>query len=75
MAYQLPRFIPSVRCINIDFHGDLGLPGEFCYPLNMESPFGINPLVVDLDTKGGGTSLQAIAVSAMYYTKIISLTI
>ncbi|WP_256875370.1 hypothetical protein [Nostoc sp. C052] len=41
----------------------------------MESPFGINPLVVDLDTKGGGTSLQAIAVSAMYYTKIISLTI
>lgn len=28
---------------------------------NMESPFGINPLVVDLDTKGGGPSLQAIA--------------
>ncbi|MHC5938148.1 hypothetical protein [Nostoc sp.] len=41
----------------------------------MESPFGIKPLVVDLDTKGGGPSLQAIAVSAMYYTKIISLTI
>jgi hypothetical protein len=65
IAYELPRFIPSVRCISIDFHGDLGLPGEVCYPLNMESPYGINPLIVDLDTKGGGPSLQAIAVAAI----------
>jgi len=33
--------------------------------LNMESPHGINPLVVDLDTKGGGPNLQAIAVAAI----------
>lgn len=65
IAYELPRFIPSVRCISIDFHGDLELPGEVCYPLNMESPFGINPLIIDLDTKGGGPSLQAIAVAAI----------
>ena len=31
----------------------------------MESPHGINPLVVDLDTKGGGPGLQAIAVAAI----------
>lgn len=65
IAYELPRLISSVRCINIDFHGDLELPGEVCYPLNMESPHGINPLVIDLDTKGGGPSLQAIAVAAI----------
>jgi type IV secretory pathway VirB4 component len=65
IAYELTRFISSVHCIIIDFHGDLELPGEVCYPLNMESPYGINPLVVDLDTKGGGPSLQAIAVSAI----------
>ncbi|PHJ59022.1 cell division protein FtsK [Nostoc linckia z18] len=65
IAYELPRLISSVRCIIVDFHGDLELPGEVCYPLNMESPHGINPLVVDLDTKGGGPSLQAIAVAAI----------
>lgn len=65
IAYELPRFYPSVRCISIDFHGDLGLPNEICYPLNMESPYGINPLIIDLDTKGGGPSLQAIAVAAI----------
>lgn len=65
IAYELTRFISSVRCILIDFHGDQQLPGEVCYPLNMESPYGINPLVVDLDTKGGGPSLQAIAVAAI----------
>jgi type IV secretory pathway VirB4 component len=65
LAYELPRFISSVRCIVLDFHGDQELPDEVCYPLNMESPYGINPLVVDLDTKGGGPSLQAIAVAAI----------
>ncbi|MHC5818967.1 MAG: ATP-binding protein [Nostoc sp.] len=65
IAYELPRFIPSVHCITLDFHGDQELPGEVHYPLNMESPYGINPLVVDLDTKGGGPSLQAIAVAAI----------
>lgn len=65
IAYELSRFFPSVKIITIDFHGDQELPGEVCYPLNMESPYGINPLVVDLDTKGGGPSLQAIAVATI----------
>jgi len=65
IAYELPNLFPIIRLVLIDFHSDLDLPNEVCYPLNMESPHGINPLVVDLDTKGGGPSLQAIAVAAI----------
>lgn len=65
IAYELPSLFSEVRIFVIDFHGDQHLPGEICYPLNMESPYGINPLTVDLDTKGGGPSLQAIAVAAL----------
>jgi type IV secretory pathway VirB4 component len=65
IAYELPKVFSTVRVITVDFHGDLELPGEVCYPLNMESPYGINPLTVDLDTKGGGPNLQAIAVAAI----------
>ncbi len=65
IAHELPRLFSSVRLIIIDFHGDQELPDEVCYPLNMESPYGINPLVVDLDTKGGGPNLQAISVAAV----------
>ena len=31
----------------------------------MESPHGVNPLTIDLDTKGGGPALQAIAVAGI----------
>ena len=65
LAYEIPKFFEGVRIILIDFHGDLELPTETCYPLNMESAYGINPKIVDLDTKGGGPSLQAIAVAAI----------
>ena len=65
IAYELPKLFPEVRVVVIDFHGDQELPGEVCYPLNMESPHGINPLTIDLDTKGGGPALQAIAVAAI----------
>jgi type IV secretory pathway VirB4 component len=65
IALELPNLFPDIRLILIDFHSDLDLPNEVCYPLNMESPYGINPLVIDLDTKGGGPSLQAIAVAAI----------
>ncbi len=65
LAYELPKLFPTVRIMIVDFHGDLELPNETCYPLDMESPHGINPLVVDLDTKGGGPNLQAIAVAAI----------
>jgi hypothetical protein len=65
LAYELPKLFPTVRIITIDLHGDQELPGEVCYPLDMESPYGINPLTVDLDTKGGGPALQAIAVAVI----------
>ncbi|MBD2771973.1 ATP-binding protein [Iningainema tapete] len=65
IAYELPKLFSQLRIILIDFHGDLELPQEAYYPLNMESPLGINPLTIDLDTKGGGPNLQAIAVAAI----------
>ena len=64
IAYELPQLFPDVRRVIVDFHGDQELPGEVHYPLDMESKFGINPLTIDLDTKGGGPALQAIAVAA-----------
>ena len=65
IAYELPRnSFPMCGESSIDFHGDQELPGEVHYPLDMESKFGINPLTIDLDTKGGGPALQAIAVAA-----------
>lgn len=51
--------------ILIDFHGDQDIAGETVYPLHMASPWGINPLVVNLDPEGGGPNLQAIAVAAV----------
>jgi hypothetical protein len=53
------------KIILIDFHGDQDVEGETCYPLHMASPWGINPLVVNLDPEGGGPNLQAIAVVAV----------
>lgn len=63
IAHGLQSWLP-VKIIIVDYHGDQELPGETCYPLNQQSPYGINPLVVDLDPKGGGPKLQAIAVAA-----------
>lgn len=71
LAYELPKLFPAVRLAIIDFHGDQSLPGEVCYPLDMESPHGINPLTIDLDTKGGGPALQAIAVAAIFRKSLV----
>lgn len=64
IAIELQRVYPDIRIIVVDYHGDQELSGETLYELNQESPHGINPLVVDLDPKGGGPNLQAIAVAA-----------
>ncbi|HEY9874484.1 MAG TPA: type IV secretion system DNA-binding domain-containing protein [Candidatus Obscuribacterales bacterium] len=50
--------------ILVDFHGDQALQGEQCYEFHMASSHGINPLEINLDPKGGGCNLQAIAVAA-----------
>jgi hypothetical protein len=64
LAYELHRVYPALQMVIIDFHGDQGQAGETCFPLHMSSPWGINPLVVNLDPEGGGPNLQAIAVTA-----------
>lgn len=63
LAYELSRQGTNVRVI--DFHGDQSLPGETVYPMHMSSPWGINPLVLNLDREGGGPNLQAIQVSLL----------
>lgn len=64
IALELRRVFPDIRIIVVDYHGDQQLPDETLYELNQSSPHGINPLVVDIDPKGGGPNLQAIAVAA-----------
>ncbi|KJH70258.1 ATP-binding protein [Aliterella atlantica] len=65
IAYGLSRTYPDMQVILIDFHGDQKVLGETIYPLHMASPYGINPLLVNLDPEGGGPNLQAIAVAAV----------
>ena len=48
IAYELPKLFPTIKNIIIDYHGDQQLPNEVCYPLDMESPFGINPEVLNV---------------------------
>jgi Cdc6-like AAA superfamily ATPase len=43
IAYELPKLFPTIKSIIIDYHGDQQLPNEVCYPLDMESPYGISP--------------------------------
>jgi type IV secretory pathway VirB4 component len=64
LAYELHRYYPQLQIVIIDFHGDQEQAGETAYPLHMSSPWGINPLVVNLDPEGGGPNLQAIAVTS-----------
>jgi energy-coupling factor transporter ATP-binding protein EcfA2 len=64
LAYELHRYYSGLQIVIIDFHGDQALADETCYPLHMSSPYGINPLVVNLDPEGGGPNLQAIAVTS-----------
>lgn len=65
IVFGLDSIYPTMKKILIDFHGDQEIQGEACYPLHMASPFGINPLIVNLDPEGGGPALQAIAVVAV----------
>lgn len=53
----------QVQVIVIDFHGDQAVEGETCYPIHMQSQWGINPLIINPDPEGGGPSLQAIQVA------------
>lgn len=63
IAYELHRTYPQMQVLLLDFHGDQQVEGEACYPLHATSPYGINPLTVNLDPEGGGPNLQAIQVA------------
>ncbi|ACK74112.1 conserved hypothetical protein (plasmid) [Gloeothece citriformis PCC 7424] len=63
IAYSIKQTYPAIQIFCIDFHGDQEIIGETCYPLHMASPYGINPLTINLDREGGGPNLQAIAVA------------
>ncbi len=65
LAYELHRTYQGMQVILTDFHGDQKVLGETVYPLHMASPYGINPLVINLDIEGGGPNLQAISVAAV----------
>jgi Cdc6-like AAA superfamily ATPase len=49
IAHELHANYPELQVILLDFHGDQEIVGETCYPLHMASPYGIKPLVVNLD--------------------------
>ena len=63
IVWELYQGFPT-RSIVLDFHGDQEISGEICYPIHMASNHGINPLVINKDPEGGGSSLQAISVAA-----------
>lgn len=65
IAYELHRTYEQMRLVILDFHGDQELEDETYYPLHMASPYGVNPLVVNLDPEGGGPNLQAIGIAAI----------
>ncbi|BFM39910.1 DUF87 domain-containing protein [Synechocystis sp. LKSZ1] len=62
----------AVQIVVIDFHGDQAIEGETCHPIHMESPHGINPLVINLDRQGGGPNLKAIEL-AMLLRKTLTM--
>jgi energy-coupling factor transporter ATP-binding protein EcfA2 len=65
IAYALHQTYPTVQVMLIDFHGDQEIQGEVCHAMHMSSPWGINPLVVNLDQEGGGPKLQSIQVATL----------
>lgn len=49
-------------CVLFDFHGDLAVPGVDTCPIAFDSDFGVNPLEVGLDPRGGGPDPQRFEV-------------
>lgn len=48
----------ATAVVILDLHGDLALNGAVTHELHFESRYGINPLVLSLDPKGGGPVAQ-----------------
>lgn len=48
----------ATAVVVLDVHGDLTIDGATIHELHFESKYGINPLVLSLDPKGGGPLAQ-----------------
>jgi len=48
----------ATAVVVLDIHGDLTIDGATTHELHFESKYGINPLVLSLDPKGGGPVAQ-----------------
>ena len=48
----------ATAIVVLDVHGDLAIDGATTHELHFESRYGINPLVLSLDPKGGGPVAQ-----------------
>jgi hypothetical protein len=48
----------ATAVVILDVHGDLAIDGAVTHELHFESRYGINPLVLSLDPKGGGPTAQ-----------------
>jgi len=48
----------ATAVVILDVHGDLAIDGAITHELHFESHYGINPLVLSLDPKGGGPVAQ-----------------
>jgi hypothetical protein len=55
IAHDLKK---ATAVVILDLHGDLALDGAATHELHFESCYGINPLVLSLDPKGGGPTVQ-----------------
>jgi len=62
IAYEIPRHYTTCQIVIVDFHGDQELEEETAYEIHMNSEYGSNPLLINLDPSGGGPALQAIQV-------------
>ena len=50
------------RCLLLDFHGDLVMPGIQSYRISLDSRYGVNPLEISMDAEGGGPDPQRFEV-------------
>lgn len=55
IAHDLKK---ATAIVVLDVHGDLAIDGAVTHELRFESRYGINPLVLSLDPKGGGPTAQ-----------------
>jgi hypothetical protein len=51
-------------CVLFDFHGDPAIEGAWTHPISLESEYGVNPLSISFDRKGGGPDPQRFEVMA-----------